>query len=206
MKQDFRGLILVAISASLLLSGCNHGMTGSPREFGPAVEKDAPMQAVDIHRPQTLGALDTSLKDVRGRPVGISCTTCHGSQSQTGLLEPGVAKDFHRGLKVNHGNLSCTACHDQDRSLLHLADATKLEFDQSMKLCAQCHGVQYRDYSKGAHGGMNGYWDLRRGGRERNTCIDCHAPHSPAYEKMWPVHPPKDRFLDWKRNEPQAHE
>ena len=189
-----------------LLSGCSQGMAGSPREFGPAVDKNAPLQAVKIHRPQTVGALDTPLRDVHGTSVGISCTTCHGSQAQSALLKADAPKDFHDGLKVDHGGIACASCHDQDRSLLHLADGSKLEFDQSLQLCAQCHGVQYRDYSRGAHGGMNGYWDLRRGGRERNTCVDCHSPHNPAYERMWPVHPPKDRFLDWEKDELKSHE
>ena len=177
---------------------CNRGMPPE-RAFGPAVPADQPLQAVEIHRPTTLGVVDTDLKDVHGTPIGVSCKTCHGSASQG--LTRGAPKDFHRGIKITHGQLSCTACHDQDRSRLHLADGQKLEFDQVVNLCAQCHGTQYRDYNRGAHGGMNGYWDLRRGGRDRNSCVDCHSPHRPAYEKMWPVHPPKDRFLDWKEKE-----
>lgn len=80
---------------------------------------------------------------------------------------------------------------------MHLADGKPLELSQSMELCAQCHGVQYRDYKKGSHGGMTGYWDLKRGPRERNHCTDCHAAHQPAYESVRPVHPPKDRYLEW---------
>jgi hypothetical protein len=63
-----------------------------------------------------------------------------------------------------------------------------------MDLCGQCHGPQARDYAHGAHGGMTGYWDLSRGPRERNNCIDCHDPHAPAFPKVRPVFAPKDRF------------
>ena len=55
-----------------------------------------------------------------------------------------------------------------------------------MTLCAQCHGPQFRDYQHGAHGGMTGYWDLTKGGRMRNNCIDCHDPHAPKYPTVTP--------------------
>jgi formate-dependent nitrite reductase cytochrome c552 subunit len=62
-----------------------------------------------------------------------------------------------------------------------------------MQLCAQCHGPQYRDYRHGAHGGMAGHWDLAKGGRVRNNCIDCHDPHSPKYPTVRPAGGPLDR-------------
>ncbi|MBI5610873.1 MAG: hypothetical protein HY902_18485 [Deltaproteobacteria bacterium] len=65
-----------------------------------------------------------------------------------------------------------------------------------IELCSQCHGPQARDYQHGAHGGMTGYWDLRRGDRFRNVCVDCHNPHVPAYPQFAPVQRPRDRFLD----------
>lgn len=176
------------------------------RAYGPAVAIDAPRHSVEIHQPKTLGVLDTQLKDAGGTPIGVSCKTCHVANSRGVQLSQGAPKNFHRGLLIKHGTLSCNACHDKDRSRLHLADGAQLELDQVTQLCAQCHGVQNRDYSRGSHGGMNGYWDLRRGGRERNACVDCHSPHHPAYEKVWPVHPPKDRFLEWTKEEPRAHE
>lgn len=203
MKAPSRWARLLWIA--LLVTSCQ-GKIPAERAYGPAVAEDAPRHAVEIHQPKTLGALDTTLKDHADTPVGVSCRTCHGSAGQGAMLKPDAPKDFHRGLKVTHGEQSCNSCHDQDRSRLHLADGQKLEFDQVVKLCAQCHGVQYRDYQKGSHGGMTGHWDLRRGGRQRNSCVDCHSPHQPAYEKVWPAHPPKDRFLDWPQQESTPHE
>jgi hypothetical protein len=63
-----------------------------------------------------------------------------------------------------------------------------------MTLCAQCHGPQFRDYQHGAHGGMSGFWDLSKGGRTRNNCIDCHDPHAPKYPTVTPARGPNDRF------------
>jgi predicted CXXCH cytochrome family protein len=88
------------------------------------------------------------------------------------------------------------ACHNpaDNYATLRLADGTALAFSESMQLCAQCHGPQYRDYQRGSHGGMTGYWDLRRGPRVRNHCQHCHDPHAPQFPKVLPVAEPRDRF------------
>jgi hypothetical protein len=185
--------------------GCSQAIP-SERAYGPPAPSSSSPYPIEIHRPKTQGVLDTPLRDISNTSIGISCKTCHGSQAQGGLLNKEAPANFHSGLKIHHGSMSCASCHDHDRSRLHLADGEKLEFDQTAKLCAQCHGVQFRDYTRGSHGGMTGYWDLRRGPRERNTCTDCHAAHHPAFERVRPVHPPKDRFLDWKVKEPKNHE
>jgi hypothetical protein len=105
-------------------------------------------------------------------------------------------------MYFNHGELNCNSCHAKsDRDLLRLADGSKIPFQETMQLCGQCHGPQMRDYRHGAHGGMNGYWDLSRGPRQRNHCVNCHDPHSPAYPKVEPAPPPRDRFL----NSEQSH-
>ena len=65
---------------------------------------------------------------------------------------------------------------------------------EALTLCSQCHGPQRRDYDHGAHGGMTGYWDRSRGGRQRNHCVDCHDPHQPAYVGGLPVPAARDRF------------
>jgi hypothetical protein len=96
-----------------------------------------------------------------------------------------------------HGELACYACHNtNDADMLQLADSTAVEYSDVMTLCAQCHGTQARDYKHGAHGGMIGYWDLSRGPRTRNNCIDCHDPHVPEFPTMQPTFKPRDRFLE----------
>ncbi len=127
-------------------------------------------------------------------PTEVSCTTCHSTrapqitQNNTEQLD-----EFHQGLKKQHGKLSCLSCHNADNyDTLRLADGSAVPFENTMQLCAQCHGPQFRDYRNGSHGGMTGYWDLQRGPRTRNACNVCHDPHSPAYPQLIPVFPPKD--------------
>lgn len=190
-------LATTAIFLGLAIA-CDRGFADPSREYGPEVSADAPAHRVEIHHPRTLGVADTPLVDAAGRPVGVACATCHGpSPELSWAASPEGPEAFHEAVDLRHGTLGCNTCHDaEDRTQLHLADGTPLELGEAMTLCAQCHGVQYRDYSRGSHGGMNGYWDLRRGPRVRNHCVDCHAPHAPAYEPVLPVHPPRDRYLE----------
>ncbi|QQL44854.1 hypothetical protein [Sulfuriroseicoccus oceanibius] len=134
---------------------------------------------------------------VNGKEVSVRCDTCHaGMETNKWLASADGLQTFHVGLKFDHGKgaLTCMACHNsEDYETLRKADGMVVRFSDSMQLCAQCHGRQYRDYMGGTHGGMTGYWDLQRGGRKRNHCIDCHDPHAPAFPQMMPMPPPMIR-------------
>ena len=133
----------------------------------------------------------TGRRDRNGAPIRVACSVCHSTRPPNLNASAAKLDEFHQGLKVAHGQVSCLACHDQrNYDRLHLADGKPVAFPDVMTLCGQCHGPQLRDYQHGAHGGMRGYWDLQRGGRIRNTCSDCHDPHAPAYPQVQPVFPP----------------
>jgi hypothetical protein len=183
--------------AAMLLFACDTSEFADPsREFADPIQAESPHN-VEIHQPPGLGSVDTHLTDVNGAPIGVRCETCHGPQGDDSAWaqDEGNPEEVHDAVELAHGQLSCDACHDQDRSLLHLADGTTFPMAQAKDLCAQCHGVQHRDWSNGSHGGMSGYWDLDQGPRLRNHCIDCHAPHAPAWSPVSPVLPPMDRGL-----------
>lgn len=189
---------------SLLLGGgCASDFTDPTRAFDPPVPADTPLYPVDVHVGATTGVVDTTERDIHGTPTGVACVTCHGPASKDRIVDgAGAPETFHTGVDLVHGSLTCNHCHDpNDRSLLRLADGANIELYAVISLCAQCHGPQYRDYQHGAHGGMTGYWDLRQGPRDRNNCVDCHAPHTPAFEGMHPVLPPADRFLSETRHD-----
>lgn len=150
-----------------------------------------------IRKPAGPPSVKTGLVDPHGQPVSVACNTCHTTRPpNTELRIGGPLVTFHQGLQGNHGNLTCTSCHNSNEGYqtLRLADGRSLPFTEVMQLCAQCHGPQYRDYSHGAHGGMTGYWDLTQGPRQRNNCIDCHDPHFPKYPSVRPAQGPRDRF------------
>ena len=130
-----------------------------------------------------------------GTPGLVACSTCHSTRApSTATQDAAQLREFHQGLQYTHGGLSCLSCHNAENyDTLRRADGTPIAFPNTVQLCAQCHGPQHRDYQNGSHGGMTGFWDLRQGPRQRNTCSDCHDPHAPAYQRVMPIFPPQDR-------------
>ncbi len=187
---------LDAVLLPLALAACGGSYADPSRELAPPLEPGAE-HPVRIHQPETLGVVDTELRDVHGTPVGVACETCHsaaGTDASPLVSAAGNPEDFHGTVTVEHGERPCDACHaPEDRSRLRLADGTTLAMADAMELCAQCHGPQTRDYAGGSHGGMTGHWDLRQGPRERNHCLDCHDAHQPAFQGGQPVPAAVDR-------------
>lgn len=160
----------------------------------PAPESSAsPTPAPSKHR-VLVASPDTprvSAKTPAGETLEVQCSVCHSSRTPNPSNSARELDDFHQGLSFAHGKVGCLSCHDsRDYDRLHLADGTPLPYERTMDLCGQCHGPQRRDYEHGAHGGMRGHWDLTRGPRTRNHCVDCHDPHAPAYPKVRPVFTP----------------
>ena len=171
----------------------------APFEAEPAQDAVLPLQAkasfgVEVRGIPTTPTVLTNALTHGGTPAEVACATCHTTRSpNVGNRTAGDLDSFHQGLVVQHGDLSCLSCHnDANYDTLKLADGTAVGFENTMQLCAQCHGPQSRDYKNGSHGGMNGYWDLSRGPRNRNACTVCHDAHAPAYPQLMPVFAPTD--------------
>jgi formate-dependent nitrite reductase cytochrome c552 subunit len=185
-----------AAAAVLLALGCNPSV--QPERFAPP--PGPPVHDVVINEPAKLSSVP-----VEGATAGVenaqdmrlACKTCHSLRESDSLpLEPGELEEFHQGLVFAHGPIQCASCHQPGEfDRLRLADGSTLPLVEVMTLCGQCHGPQARDYARGAHGGMQGYWDLSRGPRTRNNCVDCHDPHAPQFAGGHPVFPPRDRLL-----------
>jgi hypothetical protein len=150
-----------------------------------------------ISRPAGPPRIATGRVDSLGREITVSCASCHANLPPNSETNTGSQlTEFHQGLHFQHGTLRCGSCHQPpDYNSLRLAGGRAIDFAEVQRLCAQCHAPQARDYERGAHGGMNGYWDLSRGPRRRHGCIDCHDPHAPAFPHMIPTFQPFDRFL-----------
>ena len=168
------------------------GQAALPARSRPVVKSPA-----DRISPGRHPRVSTGHANGDGRPITVSCGTCHATREPN--FDNARAEDldeFHRGLKFAHGNLRCLACHDPSNyDRLRLADGSGVPFEDVMQLCGQCHAIQARDFANGVHGGMNGYWDTSRGDRIRHNCTDCHDPHAPPLPKMLPTFKPRDRFL-----------
>lgn len=152
-------------------------------------------QRVEIHPGPETPVVLARHSTTAGNVAAVACSTCHTTRQPNLAITTGAAlQEFHQGMVYRHGDLTCLSCHNASNyDTLRRADGSALAYPQTILLCAQCHGPHYRDYLHGSHGGMNGYWDLTRGPRERNTCTDCHDAHAPLYPRVLPVFPPRDR-------------
>lgn len=198
-----RGLFLVAgLVAAILGAWLLTALLNRPRDVADAGPRPArpgePRFAVSHTQGKGAPRVVVGTHPISGEPLTASCTTCHNTREPDASHGAGnLPKAFHQGLTFNHDHLSCLACHDaKNYDQLHLADGSAVKFESAMNLCAQCHSKQKEAYDHGAHGGMNGYWDLSRGPRTRHSCTDCHDPHAPAFPQMQPSFKAKDRFLD----------
>lgn len=149
-----------------------------------------------VRAPSGPPRVETAGSDPHGRVASIACSTCHAiRQANLENRSAATLDEFHRGMSFNHGDITCYACHNpNDSDTLRLADGSSVAYESVMTLCSQCHSKQAESFAHGAHGGMNGHWDLSRGPQMKNNCIDCHDPHVPRYPKMIVGFKPKDRF------------
>jgi len=117
------------------------------------------------------------------------CNDCHSE------LEPNPRRrelvDMHDDVVFDHDseNRWCLACHNSfDLDSLLLAGGKLLGFNESYKLCGQCHGPKYRDWKLGIHGKRTGEWS---GKKQYLLCVHCHDPHSPRFKGMQPLPIPR---------------
>lgn len=191
------GGIAVAALFATLLSEDEDVDLEDPDDHIVEVDEDEQYEDV-IHTPPAMGELKTSIRDIDGDPVGIKCSTCHteGNIGDPPADTAGELTEFHTEMEFGHGDLTCSSCHaTDDRDKLKLADDTRIDFEETIDQCAQCHSSEYRSFRHGAHGGASGYWDRTEGPRERNHCVVCHDPHDPSFPSVMPADPPRDRFF-----------
>jgi len=116
----------------------------------------------------------------------LPCGDCHADEPPNPQRRELV--DEHDTMKLDHGDLWCLQCHDiADRDVLRLADGTHVAFEESWRLCTQCHGHKLADWRAGVHGKRMGHW---RGEKEYWNCVACHNPHAPHFQPLEPLPPP----------------
>jgi hypothetical protein len=119
------------------------------------------------------------------------CMNCHANQKPNRTRR--TLADMHTDIDLKHAQpqLWCLDCHDAgDRNTLHLAGGEPIPFEESYRLCGQCHGEKLRDWKAGVHGRRTGNWN---GSKNYLLCVHCHSPHQPRFKalapKPAPVHP-----------------
>ncbi len=117
------------------------------------------------------------------------CSACHKELKVN--RTPRVLSEMHPDIELNHGGERrwCLDCHDpDDRDRLHLASGERISFDESYRLCGQCHGEKFRDWRAGVHGRRTGDWN---GHKKYLLCAHCHNPHQPRFKPLQPKPAPQ---------------
>ena len=121
-------------------------------------------------------------------PGIFPCSECHKEMKPNPTRRE--LKDEHTNIVLNHaqGQRWCLDCHDvSNRDKLRLVSGEKIGFEESFRLCGQCHGDKYRDWKVGVHGKRTGMWN---GEKQYLLCVHCHNPHDPRYKPIAPMPPP----------------
>jgi hypothetical protein len=117
------------------------------------------------------------------------CSDCHDPEIEVNTRRRPM-RTAHQDVVLHHDEEHrwCLDCHAAgDRDQLHLASGELVRFEESYKLCGQCHGDKYRDWRAGVHGRRSGNWD---GHKTYLLCVNCHNAHAPAFQPLQPLPPP----------------
>ena len=114
------------------------------------------------------------------------CSDCHNPKDLPPNRTRRQLTDAHDDIVLRHDEEHrwCLDCHDADnRDRLHLASGEPVSFEESYRLCGQCHGEKYRDWRAGVHGRRVGLWN---GAKKYLLCVHCHSPHQPRFKALAP--------------------
>jgi hypothetical protein len=152
------------------------GLISLRTDYRPDTSRDYPS------RPQVPDATPVLLPAPEPDEEYYPCNDCHQDEPTDRTRRE--LEEEHDDLELAHGELWCLDCHSaDDRDWLHLASDTPVAFEESWRLCTQCHGKKLADWRAGVHGKRTGHW---RGPKEYRTCVVCHDPHTPPFQAIEP--------------------
>jgi hypothetical protein len=169
-----RAILTLGLSFSLLASGCHQASEDSvypANQVGALQTTEAPGERIEVPPPPF-------------SPGIYPCSMCHGMMPVNTTRRTLTA--FHTEIVLKHDEEHrwCLDCHDaENRDQLHLASGEPVPFEESYRLCGQCHGEKYRDWRAGVHGRRTGDWN---GHKSYLLCANCHNPHQPRFQPLKP--------------------
>lgn len=84
----------------------------------------------------------------------------------------------------------CIICHRRETpNILLFRDGSVIPKGSGDLLCGQCHGTKHKKWVHGSHGKVVDSWMPEK--RRRQSCIECHDPHSPKFPNFEAKAPPK---------------
>jgi hypothetical protein len=181
------GLLQVRTSGSIVIVVLVSALAGCSRDRSPARRAAPPSATVQVV-PRTPSI------------ATYSCTRlCHARLTPNPTQR--TLSAFHTDKRLAHGATLtwCVFCHqDDDLDRLRLIGGETVSFDESYRVCAQCHAERHRDWTRGVHGSTTGSW---RDVAQRRSCTACHNPHDPHRAPFNALPPPSRE----RGHEPESH-
>lgn len=175
-RREARGWATPALAVILTLGGASCGQ--------PGVEQGSPETPALASQAASLPEGQVEVPPPPFSPGIYPCSNCHSMIPVNTTRR--VLTGFHTNIVLQHdeGNRWCLDCHDaENRDQLHLASGEPVQFEESYRLCGQCHGEKYRDWRAGVHGRRSGDWN---GHKSYLLCAHCHNPHKPHFQPLQP--------------------
>ena len=187
-------LVLVALGLSTALASWVVGCGDTPPDAFSLIAS-APASVPRASGPLRVEAPPPPFSD------GVfPCTECHVEKDLPTNRTRRTLVDAHDDIVLKHDEEQrwCLDCHDADnRDRLHLASGETVPFEESYRVCGQCHGEKYRDWRVGVHGRRIGQWN---GAKEYLLCVHCHSPHQPRFKALAPKPAPQPPRL-WRAHQ-----
>jgi len=169
-------LLLLALALVLALASCSRAPAEELFAAGGVPEAPGATLQVNVPPPPFSDGV-------------FPCSSCHEPELKFNSKQRKL-KIAHQEVELKHGTEArwCLDCHDAaDRDQLHLANGEKIPFEESYRLCGQCHGEKFRDWRAGVHGRRTGNWD---GEKQYLLCVHCHNSHAPRFAPIQPESAP----------------
>ena len=178
------GVVLAAVTGLVV------GTRGGAQAPAPAAASAAAVPAQPARPDQAAADLRVEVPPPPFTDGIFPCTNCHGPDMPANRTRRQLS-DMHGDIELKHDEEHrwCLDCHDaNNRDRLHLASRELVPFEESYRLCGQCHGEKYRDWRAGVHGRRVGQWN---GAKRYLLCVHCHSPHQPKFKAAAPQPAPR---------------
>jgi hypothetical protein len=134
------------------------------------------------------GVLDFLSEERTSKIISYPCGNCHSKSLDQLYANKDDEKGAHWDVHLQHAStktMNCYTCHGKKKmDALQSLTGDTISFNESYKLCGQCHSTQYKDWQGGAHGKQMNGW---KPPRVAKTCVSCHNPHNPSFEHRLPA-------------------
>jgi hypothetical protein len=143
-------------------------------------------------------------KDIRGVSSALDKRSFLGQYLRAPDPRPRILVRMHRNINLAHADwMWCLNCHNTDeRNYLRLISGEIISFEQSYRLCGQCHGQIYNKWKVGIHGRRVGQWN---GKKLYLLCAHCHDPHRPHFRKLMAENSPRSPSYGRWESEDKGH-